>query len=230
MNAQPTIVPPNTLRAILRFAARSVVQKPPENRYQFGRRKGLPEQDAAGHALRFPALGRRPGDVNDWQIGIDPARGARDFPAVDPAEQPDIHDQRAIVAEIDLEESNSLLTRGGNGWLQAFIFERGLDGGLQLNIVFDDENVWMSNQFGFLRRSITLQATRISPRPTRLTPAAAPRRPDRRSARLSALKVLAGDTRPFRKRSPNPTPSTTQEDRRRGSCQLFGEIWRRDEV
>ena len=155
---------------MLRFVARFLIEQLLDDRDEISGRKGLLEQNASGHALHFPPFGRSSRDVDNRNGRIDPARGARHFPAVDPAKQSDIRNQRAIVAAIAFEERHGLLACCRDGRLQAFILQRGLDRGLQLDIVLNDENVWMGDQFSFLStiNQRSGSGIRIPPRPAPL--------------------------------------------------------------
>lgn len=108
MNAQPIIAPENCC-LIPSFAGLTFAQQLQDRGYKISGSKGLLEQNAAGNALRFPSVGSRARDVDDRKYRIDLTRGARYFPAIDPAKQSDIGYQRAIATAVAFEESNSLL-------------------------------------------------------------------------------------------------------------------------
>jgi len=93
---------------------RSRVEKLRNGRDKLRWRERLLQKDAFGYALRSPLIGSRPGHVDYGKFRIDLPEPSRDFPAVHPALQVNVGNERPVVFRPALEQRQRLFTRGQN--------------------------------------------------------------------------------------------------------------------
>ncbi len=102
---------------------------------------GLASMMLPGTALEVQSAALGAAHIDDWQLRFHFPDAPGHFPAVEPAQQVDIGDERTVYA-VAGPERNCLLAGGRNGGFKPPVIKSFLDQRLDSPVVFNDHDDW----------------------------------------------------------------------------------------